>query len=407
MLGHGLKLPRSARLSLLAAAFALAALAGCGMGGGAPKGGTRQTNFDNSFVAAKVNGRPIYVEDVRTYAVANGMLPDNQELDATSDIYHLALHDLITQKLFALEAESRGLDREAQVRRELEKGREQILANAVLRELDEKANDPATIERLYRENTKQLGETQEIQWRQIQLATREAAQNAKRRLEEGGAENTFERLAFELSRDRATASEGGEMGWSSIEDLPDGIRQAAESARLATTAGPVQSPVGWHLIQVLDRRRRGVPSLAALRSRIIDWLRFEETNRLRARLESTARIELATDPNTGVAPTAEADAPADSPPPREPDQGRPQDRQKARAAEPSPRQVEIASEPQIAAPPVRQEPAVVGAPPPRPSTASVAQPAPRASRNRPDFPFPMGPGGIAGGGLPPPDERSK
>jgi hypothetical protein len=160
--------------------------------------------------------------------------------------------------------------------------------------------------------------------------------------------------------------------------------------------GPVQSAVGWHLIEVLDRRRRGVPSLATLRPRIIDWLRFEETNRLRERLESTARIELAIEPSTGAPPAGEVQAPADRPPPA----ARPRPEVTAPAPAPAP--------PQIAAvPPPAPALAPASASAPAPSAAADVTPTPpRAPRTRPDFPVPMGPGGIAGAAARQPSDSS-
>ncbi|MGE0830754.1 MAG: peptidylprolyl isomerase, partial [Hyphomonadaceae bacterium] len=291
-------------------AGALLALGGCGFFGGDTEGGVRETQFEDSFIAAKVNGRPIYNEDVRAFAVTTGRIEDGQELAADSPEYQLALHDLITERLFALEAESRGLDRDPEVRRQLDAARERILASAIFRDIDEKATDQQTIERLYRENARALGEIQEVHIRHIQFDTREAALAARRRLDEG---EQFERLAFELSRDRETGPEGGELGWRAVDDLEDGIRQAAESAASGEVAGPVQSTVGWHLLQIVDRRQRGAPSLAQLREQIVEWQRWQETNRLRERLEGTARIEIAAERTVGVEGAGDAQEPPDRP----------------------------------------------------------------------------------------------
>jgi peptidyl-prolyl cis-trans isomerase C len=300
----------SLRVAALVCAVAAFLLAGCDLLDRQQGGGTRRTHFEDSFVAAKVNGRPITNEDVRIFAVRNGLLRDGEELNTDSDVFHVALDELITQRLFAIDAESRGLDRDPDVRRALEAARERILADAVYAEIDRRATDPRTVERLYRENARQLGRTAEAQIRHILFDTREAALSAKRRLDEG---ERFEALAFELSKDRETAGEGGEWGWRDSDSLPDGLREAVDSAQVGDIVGPVQSSAGWHLLHIEDRRQRGVASIAALRERIVEWARWDETNKLREKLEATARIELSAEAPAGVAGGGGVEAPADRP----------------------------------------------------------------------------------------------
>lgn len=333
---------RSARA--LAGAALLLALAACGLG--------RQPDNDgvitDPVVAAQVNGRPIYIEDVRTYAVQRGLLQEGEDLDANSDAFFFALEEMIEVRLFATQAESEGLDREPDIRRRLQLARERVLATAIYEELLQKASDPRAIERAYRENAARLGEGQEIHLRHILFQTRDAALAAKRRLDNG---ERFEALAFELSTDRVTAADGGDLGFQDANDLPEPIRQLTENTSVGEVGGPVRSEVGWHLIRLEDRRAKGVPSMETLRPQIIQWLLFQETQRLRERLESEARIERLRAPDGGVEPGG-AVQPPDDRPPRE------------------------------------DAPAVAATAPERPPRPGRRQP--------PPFPFPMGPGGVYG-----------
>jgi len=236
------------RAPLFAALFALTlALAGCGLGRdqSGDSGAVR-----NPIVAATVNGRPIYVEDVRAHAVARGLLQEGQDLDANSDAFYFALEELIQVRLFAMEAEARGLDRQPDVRRQLENAREQVLAQAVYEEIDERATNPRAIERLYNENTARLGQGQEVHLRHIQFDTREAADAAKRRLDHG---ERFEALAFELSTDRESAADGGDMDWGAVTDLNTGFRQATEHASVGDLVGPVQIDGKWGFFDPMCR----------------------------------------------------------------------------------------------------------------------------------------------------------
>lgn len=336
-------------LRALAGAVMVLALTACGLG--------RQPDGDGSItdpvVAAQVNGRPIYIEDVRNYAVQRGLLQEGEDLDANSDEFFFALEEMIEVRLFATQAESEGLDREPDIRRRLQLSRERVLATAIYEELLQKASDPRAIERAYRENAARLGEGQEIHLRHILFPTRDAALAAKRRLDNG---ERFEALAFELSTDRVTAADGGDLGFQDANDLPEPIRQLTESTSVGQVGGPVRSEVGWHLIRLEDRRTQGVPSLETLRPQIIQWLLFQETQQLRERLESEARIERLRAPDGGVEPGGEVQ------------------------------------------PPASQAPAAPSAPADEPAAVAAAAPNPAApgARQPPPFPFPMGPGGVYG-----------
>lgn len=315
-------------------------LSACGLG--RDTGGEGDAIRD-PVVAATVNGRPIYIEDVRSHAVARGLLQEGEDLDANSDAFYFALEELIQFRLFAMEAEARGLDREPDVRRQLENARERVLANSIYEEIDQHATDPAAIERLYRENAGRLGQGTEVHLRHIQFNSREAADAAKRRLDGG---ERFEALAFELSTERNSAPDGGDLGWSAMSDVAPAIRTEVERGNVGQLLGPIQIEDTWHLVRIEDRRERGVPSIETLRPRIVDWLRFQEITQLQERLERDARIERLRQPEVGMAPTDEVGAPADAAP----------------------------SEPLRPAPDAAQPP----------------------GQEPPPFPFPMGPGGVTG-----------
>lgn len=317
-------------------------LTACGLG---RDNGGDGAAINDPIVAATVNGRPIYIEDVRAHAVARGLLEEGEDLDANSDAFFFALEELIQFRLFAMEAEARGLDRQPHIRRQLENARERVLANAIYEEIDERATDPAAIEQLYRQNASQLGEGEEVRLRHMQFQTREAADAALRRLTQG---ERFEALAFELSTERDSAPDGGDMGFSGVNDLVPAVREAVQRASIGQLMGPLEIGGAWHVFRLEDRRERGVPSIEELRPRIINWLRFREISQLQERLERDARIERLRAQQEQAEPGGEVSAPADAEPQQSPEE------------------------------------------PFRPDAGATPGAAP------PPFPFPMGPGGVTG-----------
>ncbi len=105
--------------------------------------------------------------------------------------------------------------------------------------------------------------------------------NLKERIENG---TSFTELARLQSED-ASASRGGDLGWLSPGDTVPEFERAMNALEPGQVSEPVQSPFGWHLIQVIERRsedmskeRQRVLARQAIRTRKADeayqeWVR--------------------------------------------------------------------------------------------------------------------------------------
>lgn len=67
----------------------------------------------------------------------------------------------------------------------------------------------------------------------------------------------FDELARLHSED-ASASKGGDLGWINPGDTVPDFEKAMNALQPGEVSQPVQSPFGWHLIQVLERREQDV-----------------------------------------------------------------------------------------------------------------------------------------------------
>ncbi len=59
-----------------------------------------------------------------------------------------------------------------------------------------------------------------------------------------------------LQSEDASASRGGDLGWLSPGDTVPEFEKAMDALKPGQLSGPVRSPFGWHLIQVLERRNQ-------------------------------------------------------------------------------------------------------------------------------------------------------
>lgn len=263
-------------------------LSACGPSTSKLEQSTRIPGLDDSQVVARVNGRPIYEEDVLVEAVGRGVIREGGELDQKSDVYYQLLEDLIETKLLAQEAETRRLDRTVDARRRLDIARERILASVLNEDVATKAIKESAIQRMYRNQIELLGQGREIRARRIILASEDAAMAAKRRLETG---EPFEALAYEISIDRVTAADGGDLGFFLLESMPDPLRGALQEGRVKQILGPLKTDEGWQILRIEERRETDPPSLDLLRPKIVEWLMFDEQRQLVDKLRRSARIE--------------------------------------------------------------------------------------------------------------------
>ncbi|HEX7647043.1 MAG TPA: peptidylprolyl isomerase, partial [Noviherbaspirillum sp.] len=77
----------------------------------------------------------------------------------------------------------------------------------------------------------------------------------KQRLDNKAA--TFEDLAKLFSND-LSASRGGDLGWVYPGDTVPEFERAMDALKPGEVSQPVESPFGWHLIQVLERKKDDV-----------------------------------------------------------------------------------------------------------------------------------------------------
>lgn len=124
---------------------------------------------------------------------------------------------------------------------------------------------------------------------------RQRLEQVRQRLVAGDAK--FEDMARQYSQD-ATAPQGGELGWLNPGETVPPFEAAMNALKPGEISPPIQSPFGWHLIQVEERRQHDVTDeLARMKARQIlferraqpafeDWL-----DQLRAQAYVDNRLE--------------------------------------------------------------------------------------------------------------------
>lgn len=288
--------------------MAVLALAACGGGGGddsPPEPGDR--------AVAKVQDQTIWASDVKREAVAQGLVGEGEPLDVTSDLFRRVLDEVIDQKLLAREAERRGLDNSALAQRRLKATQERILGDMLVEnEVNGRINDQA-VQTLYQEQLRLARTSEEIRVRLILSRTRPEADAVLGILAQGAQ---FEAVAQERSVDEATRFSGGDLGYSTIDVMPQAYANALRDAPAGSTVGPFQTDGGWAVLRVEDRRKESPPTLDQARPQIVRYLTYEGVRQLLEQLRGRAKVNiLLAGETSGAEPQEPASAPRPAPAP--------------------------------------------------------------------------------------------
>lgn len=186
--------------------------------------------------------------------------PDTPELRA------VLRDELINRELFMRAAKAKGLDRSSAMKTQMQVASDSILIRAYINEY--LTANPITddiLKKEYETIKAGLGD-KEYRARHILVEKKEEAENIIKQLQ-GGAK--FEELAKANSKDPGSKDNGGDLDWA----VPSNFVKPFADAMIALqkgkyTATPVQSPFGFHVIQLEDTREAKAPSFEEVKQQL-------------------------------------------------------------------------------------------------------------------------------------------
>lgn len=111
------------------------------------------------------------------------------------------------------------------------------------------------------------------------------------RLEKG---ERFGALALAFSNDRASRDSSGDLGYFTNDMLDPVLTRKAFSADMGVVLAPFKTEAGWHVMEVLDRRRAPEPSFEDMQGDIMSRMTYDEIKKLLGDLRARAQIEYLT-----------------------------------------------------------------------------------------------------------------
>jgi peptidyl-prolyl cis-trans isomerase C len=236
--------------------------------------------------AAVVNGKPIPKARVDEFveALAAQGRPD------TPQTRELVREELIAREIFAQEADKRGLSRSAEVQRQIENTRQDILIRALIR--DYVTKNPVKDEDVQAEYDKFKQEAsasgKEYKARHILVEQEDEAKKVIEQLKKG---ESFDTLAKE-SKDPGSAATGGDLGWNTASTFVKEFSDAMVSLEKGkTVTEPVKTQFGYHVIRLDDVRDATPPPLDQVKPQIQQQLERQKVQQLQQELRAAAKVE--------------------------------------------------------------------------------------------------------------------
>lgn len=267
---------------------ALLALVGAGLSGCTP-------SSPDSPVLAVVNGRPITQSefDFRWSELPESTRMHYENLGGKKKF----LDDLISREILLQEARRLGLDHSLAFRMRIERVKEQLLLDELMREAASMniRIPESELEAYYDLHRSALLEAQQIRAAHILVGTEAQAKDLKHQLSQG---YNFAKLAQRYSIDETTKANGGEFGIYRSGMADPGIERALLTLKPGVVSDPIQTPSGYHLVKVIARDADEAQRMEAARQRLRRELYAEKRRKqfeeVLAKLRATATIRVAT-----------------------------------------------------------------------------------------------------------------
>lgn len=234
--------------------------------------------------AQTVNGQAI--SQTRLEAIHGLRVAAGQKDDETNR--QQAREELIRLEVLIQAARKAGAETPL-VRAQAQNAADNVLVRAYLQQwLRQNPVSKEAVAREY-ETIKARSGTQEVQLRQILLASED---DAKKVLSQLSAGTKFEDLAQLASRDGNSRTQGGLLPWLPVGALNPVIAQEAiKLAKGQMSKQPVQSPAGFHVLRLEDSRPFNLPPLEQLQAQIVRNLETQAVEMHAKQLRDQAQIK--------------------------------------------------------------------------------------------------------------------
>jgi peptidyl-prolyl cis-trans isomerase C len=207
----------------------------------------------------------------------------------TPELRDFLRDELVNRELFIRAAKAKGLDRDAAMKTQMQVAADSILIRAYLNDyMGGNGISDDVLKKEYETIKAGLGD-KEYRARHILVEKKEDAEGLIKQLQAG---SKFDELAKANSKDPGSKENGGDLDWA----VPSNYVKPFADALVALQKGkytptPVQSPFGFHVIQLDDTREAKAPSFEEVKPQLTQRLQGQVVERHLIELRAKAGIK--------------------------------------------------------------------------------------------------------------------
>jgi len=236
-------------------------------------------------VVARVNGVEVKASDLAVAEEEFGSNIPPMTAEGKRDYLITYLSDMM---LAAKAAEDKKMADDATFKRRLAYMRNKLLMETLLHAETSAAVTDAAMHKVYDDAAKQMAGEKEIHARHILVETEDEAKAVLAELKKG---TDFAELARLKSKDPGAASEGGDLGYFTQDQMVPEFAAAALKLDKGQLSEPVKTAFGWHVIKVEDIRDRVVPPFDQIKDQIESFVARKAQADVITKLREGAKIE--------------------------------------------------------------------------------------------------------------------
>ena len=234
---------------------------------------------------AIVNGKA--VPKTRLEALAQQVARSGRPI--TPDVEAQIKEEVIAREIFMQEAQKRGLDATDDFKAQIELAKQTILIRELFSKFQEtNAVTDADIQAEYDKFVAANG-GKEYRARHILVETEAQANAILASLKKNGK---FEDIAKKQSKDPGSGANGGDLDWAAPGNYVKEFSDAMVALKKGeTSATPVKSQFGFHIIRLDDVREAQLPKLEDVKPQIAQQLQQQRMANFQQELRAKAKVE--------------------------------------------------------------------------------------------------------------------
>jgi peptidyl-prolyl cis-trans isomerase C len=239
-------------------------------------------------------GKSETVADVDGYKISREMYDvfvnnvSNGEASLTEQQRKDLLENIVRGRLLAREAEASGLEKGSEIRAQLELSRLNVLSQAASAKYLK--DHPATEAEMKAEYDKRVATVNRLEYRASHILVKTDAE-ARKIIEQLKSGGNFAAIAKAQSQDPVSKEKGGDLEWFSPGNfVPEFANAVTSLAKGQTSAAPVQTEYGYHVIRVTDTREAVPPPFEQVKDQMQKIVETQKTTKYLEELDKKSKI---------------------------------------------------------------------------------------------------------------------